>query len=48
MVKNLLKDVDKIRLRRVNVEFTIGENSLDAFIGRTAHILFLETKEVFR
>ena len=48
MVRNLLGNVERDRLRRVDVGFWIGERTLDTFIGRTAHILFLEVKEIFR
>jgi hypothetical protein len=43
MVKNILRNVKKSALNRVNVTFTINNKNLDSLIGRTAHILFLET-----
>ena len=48
MVKNTLKFVKSGSLRRVNVLFEIGDRSLDALIGRTAHILFLESQELMK
>ena len=48
MVRNMLKFVKSGSLRRVNVLFEIGERSLDTLIGRTAHILFLESQELMK
>ena len=48
MVKNLLKNVKSGSLRRVSVLFQIGERNLDSLIGRTAHILFLESQELMK
>lgn len=41
MVRNILEEVRSDRLRRIRVNFTIEETSIDSIIGRTAHILFL-------
>jgi hypothetical protein len=46
MVRNILQEVRCDRLRRMSVNFTIEETSLDSIIGRTAHILFLENSEL--
>lgn len=46
MVKNILGEVSSHRLKRVRVNFTIEETSIDSIIGRTAHILFLENHEL--
>jgi hypothetical protein len=35
-------------LYRLDVNFNIEENSIDAMIGRTAHILFLENEDLMR
>lgn len=48
MVKNALKFVKSGVLKRVNVLFDIAERSLDTLIGRTAHILFLESQELMK
>ena len=48
MVKNILKNVKSGCLRRINVLFEIGERNLDSLIGRTAHILFLESQELMK
>ena len=38
MAQNILKNLSQDVLYRVDVDFNISENSLDSFIGRTAHI----------
>ena len=43
MVRNILEGVKEEALHRVRVNFTIGGTSIDSMIGRTAHILFLES-----
>ena len=48
MVKNVLRSVKSGCLRRVDVVFEIGERNLDSLIGRTAHILFLESQELMK
>ena len=48
MVKNLLRNVKSGSLRRVSVLFQIGERNLDSLIGRTAHILFLESQDLMK
>jgi hypothetical protein len=42
MAYNILSKVNKEALKRVDVNFVIPEKNLDSFIGRTAHIQFLE------
>lgn len=42
MTNNILKDIQPHRFIRFNVNFRIMEKSLDNFIGRAAHIQFLE------
>ena len=42
MAYNLLSKITKDSIKRVDVNFVIQENNLDSFIGRTAHIQFLE------
>jgi len=41
MVRNILMNVKRDALHRVNVSFTINTKNLDSLIGRTAHIMFL-------
>lgn len=48
MVRNVMRDIQSGCLRRIDVTFDIGERSLDSFIGRTAHILFLENQELMK
>lgn len=43
-----MRDIQSGCLRRIDVTFDIGERSLDSFIGRTAHILFLENQELMK
>jgi hypothetical protein len=38
MAKNLLSNLPQDVLYRIDVDFSISERNLDAFIGRTAHI----------
>ena len=42
MVYNILSKVNKESVRRIDVNFVIPDKNLDSFIGRTAHIQFLE------
>lgn len=42
MAYNILSKITNGNLRRLDVNFFIPEKSLDSFIGRTAHIQFLE------
>ena len=49
MVNNILSRCSDLQvLYRLDVNFNIEENSLDSFIGRTAHILFLENEELMK
>lgn len=38
MAQNILKNLPQDVLYRIDVDFSITDNNLDAFIGRTAHI----------
>ena len=38
MAQNILAVLPQDVLYRIDVDFSISENNLDAFIGRTAHI----------
>ena len=42
MAQNILKNLPQDVLYRLDVDFSITDNNFDAFIGRTAHIQFLE------
>lgn len=46
MADNLVGSTE--RIYRVDVNFKIEENNLDSMIGRKAHILFLENKELLQ
>lgn len=48
MVKNLLDPVKPERVFRFDVNFSIPEKNLDAFIGRAAHIRFLECQPIMK
>ena len=48
MVNSLLSSVPFNVLYRLDVNFNIEENNLDSYIGRTAHILFLENEELLK
>jgi len=48
MVNSMLSNVPFETLYRLDVNFNIEENNLDSYIGRTAHILFLENEELLR
>jgi hypothetical protein len=41
MATNILKDCSNAQITRVDVNFCINEKSIDNYIGRKAHILFL-------
>jgi hypothetical protein len=43
MVSNVWKNVEADTVHRLDVDFLISEKSLDSFIGRAAHILFLDS-----
>ena len=42
MAQNILKNLPQDVLYRIDIDFSITDNNLDSFIGRTAHIQFLE------
>lgn len=42
MAQNILGNIPADVLYRIDVDFRIEETNLDSFIGRTAHIQFLE------
>lgn len=42
MAQNILGSIPADVLYRIDVDFRIEETNLDSFIGRTAHIQFLE------
>ena len=48
MVNSLLGNVPFNVLYRLDVNFNIEETNLDSYIGRTAHILFLENEDLLR
>jgi hypothetical protein len=48
MVQNILGSLPLQVLYRLDVNFNIEESNLDAMIGRTAHILFLENPDLMR
>ena len=48
MAKNLLKEVPINNIYRLDVNFKIQEKNLDSFIGRSAHIRFLENQPLIR
>ena len=48
MVNSMLGNVPLNVLYRLDVNFNIEETNLDSYIGRTAHILFLENEDLLR
>lgn len=48
MAKNLLGSVPANHIYRIDVNFKIQEKNLDSFIGRSAHIRFLENQPLIR
>ena len=48
MARNLLSGLPLDVLYRIDVDFRISEKNLDSFIGRTAHIQFLECQTVMK
>lgn len=48
MVRNLWANVKPERLSRLDVNFVIPEKNLDTFIGRAAHIQFLECQPIMK
>lgn len=48
MASNLLSSVSVDTLYRLDINFRIAEKSLDSFIGRAAHIQFLENQTLMK
>lgn len=48
MANNLLGKLTKNSLKRLDCNFVINESNLDSFIGRTAHIQFLDNQNFMR
>lgn len=48
MARNLLEKVPLNVIYRLDVNFKIQEKNLDSFIGRSAHIRFLENQPLMR
>ena len=48
MAYNILSKITKDSIKRVDVNFIIPEKNLDSFIGRTAHIQFLENQQFMK
>ena len=46
MSTNILKNLLNSRVHRLRVNFDITEKSIDTFIGRKAHIEFIDNQEV--
>ena len=48
MALNILRKLTNISLKRIDVNFLIQEKNFDTFIGRTAHIQFLENTDFMK
>lgn len=48
MANNILQKLSDNIMYRIDVDFSIQESNLDAFIGRTAHIQFLECQNAMK
>eukprot|EP00929_Paragymnodinium_shiwhaense_P014137 TRINITY_DN122011_c0_g1_i1.p1 TRINITY_DN122011_c0_g1~~TRINITY_DN122011_c0_g1_i1.p1 ORF type:complete len:726 (+),score=160.57 TRINITY_DN122011_c0_g1_i1:277-2454(+) len=48
MVRNIWEPVDPKKVQRIDVNFHIPEKNLDSFIGRAAHIQFLECQAIMK
>lgn len=48
MAKNILGNIPLNCIYRLDVNFKIQEKNLDSFIGRSAHIRFLENQPLMR
>ena len=48
MANNILGKLSNNSLKRIDVNFVISDNNIDSFIGRTAHIQFLENQNFMR
>jgi len=42
MVQNLLDHLNNVLIKRLHVSFVPKKTNLDSFVGRTAHIYFLD------
>ncbi|EGR31239.1 zw18 protein, putative [Ichthyophthirius multifiliis] len=45
MLNNIFKNVQVQRIHRIDVSFTILGKNIDNYIGKTAHIMFLDNQE---
>ena len=48
MAYNILSKITNSNLKRVDINFVIQEKNFDTFIGRTAHIQFLENSDFMK
>lgn len=48
MAENILENLPQDVLYRIDIDFNISDNNLDSFIGRTAHIQFLECQNAMK
>mmetsp|Transcript_23203 Transcript_23203/g.22714 ORF Transcript_23203/g.22714 Transcript_23203/m.22714 type:complete len:293 (-) Transcript_23203:59-937(-) len=48
MAQNLLREIKPRMMYRLDVNFKINDKNLDSFIGRTAHIQFLENQPLMK
>ena len=48
MASNILDKLQVDVIYRIDVDFRIEETNLDSFIGRTAHIQFLECQNMMK
>jgi len=48
MQKNLTKKLKDSIVHRINVNFLISEGSIDTYIGRKAHIQFIDNSELLK
>ena len=48
MAKNILSDLKSKMLFRLDINFKIKDKNLDSWIGRTAHIQFLENQQFMK
>jgi len=46
MVSNILSQITCSSILRINVDFDIKDSSLDSYIGRTAHVQFIENQKL--
>ena len=48
MATKILSNLKTSIIYRLDISFNIKDRDLDAFIGRTAHILFLDQEQIIR